>query len=167
MELIVVLVLIGITSAVVISRFAEPDTFTVQAAQDGLLTTIRAAQQAALGHDDVTFEINQAGGEWQLEARDAGGVIRTLELPADSIVLQTGSAAASSDTCATGFDTAVQNDFELGFDGKGNLAQFVNGGTTELVDSTFNGVRLCVNNTDAQSVCVSPAGYAYAGNCDD
>lgn len=169
-ELVVVIVLVGIVGAVIISRFVGPNAFEIAAAQDGLLTTIRAAQQAALGRTDATlvaFEIDQSGGDWVLTARDGATTLRTLELPADNIVLETGSAVASADTCATGFDTAVSGDFELVFEKKGNLDEFTNNGTTEMVDAMFNGVRNCVNDSPALSVCVSPAGYAYAGNCDD
>jgi MSHA pilin protein MshC len=173
-ELIVVIVLLGIVSAMLIPRFLEPSAFEVASAQDAVITTLRAAQQAALGRDGVTFEIDRVGNDWVLAAKDDGTTIRTLQFSAANVVLETGSAAASGNTCATGFDTAVATDFELEFDSgdadayqKGDLDEFTNDGVTEIVDASFNGVRICVNDVDALSVCVSPAGYAYAGSCDD
>lgn len=166
-ELVSVIALIGITSAVIVSRFLNPGTFSNISAQDSLLTVIRAAQQASLGRATVTFEINQVADDWVLEARAGGSPVQIIEIPMNGVVLETGSAVASVNTCASAFDTAVAADFELVFSSKGDLVQFTNNTTTELVDAAFNGVRICVNDSVEFSVCVSPAGYAYAGNCDD
>lgn len=166
-ELIVVLVLVGITGVVIISRFMSPSTFSDISARDALITGIRSAQQAALGRASVTFEINQSGGNWVLETRVSGTPIRSEQISATDVVLETGSAVASANTCATSYDTAVASDFELKFNAKGDLTEFTNNGTTELVNNSFNGARICVNDTNTFSMCVSPVGYAYAGNCDD
>jgi prepilin-type N-terminal cleavage/methylation domain-containing protein len=166
-EVIVVIVLLGITGAVVVSRFFEPSTLGGVAARDGLIATIRAAQQFALGRSLVTVEIDNTGSDWIVTAKANAATIRTLEISTRNLVLETGSAGASGDTCATGFDTAVAADFELVFDSEGNLEEFTNNGSTEAVNASFNGVRICVNDRVDQSMCVSPAGYAYAGNCDD
>lgn len=166
-ELIVVLVLVGIVGVVVIPRFLAPNAFNEAAAQDGLIATIRAAQQAAIGRTDVSFEIASGGGDWMFTAKSSTTTLRTFEVPVSDVVLETGSAAASMDSCATAFDTAVAGDFSLAFKGDGYLESFTNDGTTEMVDAAFNGVRICLNDSVAASVCVSPAGYAYAGDCDD
>lgn len=168
-ELVVSIVLLGIVAAVVIPRFMAPNAFDEPVARDGLLTTIRAAQQAALGRDDVTFEIDRTGSAWHLQVKDSGSTLREFEFSAENIILETGSPASSNDTCSTSFDTAVANDFELSFDAMGNLGEFSNTGVPGApvaVDDDFNGVRICLNDTDALSICVSPAGYAHAGNCD-
>lgn len=166
-ELIGIIVLIGIVGVVVTGRFLRPNKFDEAAAADGLLTTIRAAQQAALGRSAVTFEVGLAGGEWLFMAKSGANTLRTFRVPAESVLLETGAPASSGDTCATGFDTALDPNFQLAFDDLGNLASFTNGLAVYPVDASFNGVRLCVNDTVAVSACVSPAGYAYAGNCDD
>lgn len=168
-ELIVVLVLVGIIGVVIATRFMDPSAFNQISTRDGLITGIRTAQQAALGRSAVTFRINQTGGNWILDTRVGGTSLRTVQFSASEVVLETGSAAASANTCTTvgTFETAVANDFTLTFDASGNLSQFTNNGTTEPVNNTFNGVRICVNDTDQFSVCVSRVGYAYAGNCDD
>jgi prepilin-type N-terminal cleavage/methylation domain-containing protein len=165
-ELVVVIVLLGIVGAVVIPRFLAPNTFNEPAAQDGLLATIRAAQQAAIGRANVTFKITSDSNDWTFAALSGATTLRTLTVPVSDVKLETGSAASSANTCATGFNTAVANDFTLTFKSDGNLASFTNNGTTETVDAAFNGVRICLNDTIAVSACVSPAGYAYAGDCD-
>lgn len=168
-ELVVVLVLIGIVSVVVIPRFMRPGTVEAIAARDGLLGAIRSAQQMALGRAQITFGIAKSRGTLIFTAAADDEVLRTFEISTSTLKLETGSAAASADTCASGaaFNTLVDTDFELVFDSLGNLAEFTNDGTTELVNAAFNGVRICVNDSVDMSVCVSPAGYAHAGNCDE
>lgn len=175
-ELVVVIVLAGIVAVVVIPRYVGTTAFNASAVRDGLIATIRAAQQAAMGRDAVTFEIDASGGEWIFSAKAGGNTIRSFEAPTSNVILETGSGlTTSSSTCATGFDTAVvagASAFQLTFNSQGNLALFTYDGAgppTETVDqnANFNGVRICVNDVVANSVCVSPAGYAYAGNCDD
>ena len=165
-ELVVVIVLIGIVSVVVIPRFLAPNAFDEIAARDGLIATVRAAQQAALGRNPVTFEINTAGGDWIFEAKSGSNVIRSFEVPTRSVILETGSPTASANTCANDFDTPVHANFELLFSEKGDLKTFTNDAAPISVDSSFNGVRICLNDTVENSVCVSPAGYAFAGSCD-
>jgi prepilin-type N-terminal cleavage/methylation domain-containing protein len=168
-ELIVVIVLVGIVSAVVLPRFVAPNAFDEIAARDGLIATVRAAQQAALGRNPVTFEINAAGGDWVFVAKSGSNIIRTFEVPSGSVVLETGSPAVSSNTCANDFDTLIDPNspnFTLLFSEKGDLKTFTKPGGPISVDNSFNGVRICLNDTVQSSVCVSRAGYAYAGNCD-
>jgi MSHA pilin protein MshC len=165
-ELIVVIVLLGIVGAVVIPRFLSPNAFDEPAAQDGLLATIRGAQQAAIGRANVTFEITSTGDDWTFVAKSGSTTLRTFQVRTNGVVLETGSAASSSNTCANDFDTALAGDFKLEFNTDGTLKRFTNNGSTENVNASFNGVRICVNDTNAASVCVSPAGYAHAGNCD-
>lgn len=166
-ELVVVIVLLGIVGVVVISRFITPSSFNDVAARDGLAAGIRAAQQAALGRTGVTFEIDSSADSWFFVVKEGANTIRTFEIGNRDLVLETGSAAALSGlTCATGYDTALDN-FTLSFNSRGNLTNFSNGAINENVDNTFNGVRICVNDTNALSVCVSRAGYASVGNCDD
>jgi MSHA pilin protein MshC len=165
-ELVVIIVLLGIVGAVVIPRFMAPNAFNEPAAQDGLLATIRAAQQAAIGRATVTFKITSNSSDWTFAALSGATTLRTFTVPVSDVKLETGSAVSSANTCATGFNTAVANDFSLAFKNDGNLDTFTNNAVTETVNTTFNGVRICLNDTVAVSVCVSPAGYAYAGNCD-
>jgi prepilin-type N-terminal cleavage/methylation domain-containing protein len=166
-ELIVVIVLMGLAGAVIIPRLLEPSTFEITSAQDGMIATIRAAQQAAVGRANVTFQITSDGNDWTFAAMSGATPLRTFQVPTDNVLLETGSAASSGNTCATGFDTAVAGDFSLDFKNDGGLQSFTNNASTENVNGSFNGVRICLNDTDAVSACVSPAGYAYAGNCDD
>lgn len=166
-ELVIVIVLIGIVGAVAITRYMSSSAFNAVGARDGIITVAQAAQQASLGRSNVTFAIALSGEEWIFSANGGGTPLRTVSVPTQNVILETGSAVASGNTCADSFDTAVANDFELTYNGKGDLVDFTNNSTTESVGPTFNGVRICVNDDITFSVCVSPAGYAYAGNCHD
>jgi prepilin-type N-terminal cleavage/methylation domain-containing protein len=168
-ELVVVIVLLGIVGVVVVPRFMAPNAFNALATRDGIVATIRAAQQASIGRSLVTFKIVSTADSYRFLAEAGAGntTIREFEVGSRDLVLKTGSAVEGSlDTCATGYDEDLDN-FTLTFNGQGSLVNFSNGPLNQNVGSTFNGVRICLNDTDAMSVCVSPLGYAYVGNCDD
>lgn len=176
-EMIAVVVLLGIVGVVVFSRFSDPSSFNQAAVKDSLITSIRQAQQAALGRSNVTFSIVETADQYQFLVKNGASVLSTQTIASQNIVLQTGTAEALStatDSCASGtrFDQSVQG-FVIGFDRRGNIASFdydANPSTPELNEDPpsfdFNGVRICVNDLVTASVCVSPAGYAYEGNCD-
>lgn len=173
-EMIAVVVLMGIVGVAVFSRFNSPSSFNELATKDALITGIRQAQQAALGRSNVTFAILAAADEYQFTVKAGTDVLSTLAIPSRDVVLQTGTAAPSASTCASGapFDQGIQG-FVIAFDNRGNIASFdydANPGVAEVNGDPlvfdFNGVRICVNEVVASSVCVSPAGYAYEGNCD-
>jgi type II secretory pathway pseudopilin PulG len=166
-ELVVVLVLVSIVAVTVTSRYLTPNAFEAAGARDGLITILRAAQQAALGRSNVTATIQTVGDKWVFAAMAGSTVLQTMEVNKRNIVLATGSALVGAGTCAEGLDTPLANDFRVSYDSKGNLSAFVNSGVTQAVSSTFNGVRVCVNDAEQYSACVSPSGYAYTGNCDD
>lgn len=165
-ELIIVILVMGIIGVTAFARYLDGSAFNAVTAKDAILTVANAAQQAALGHDNVTFEIDSSGGDWVMSAVAGGTVLRSVSISSDAVTLETGSAAASANNCANDFDTAVANDFELVYDRTGDLVEFTNNSVTEMVDSSFNGVRICVNDDVSFSVCVSPSGYAYEGDCD-
>lgn len=166
-ELIVVLVIVGIIGVSAFSRFVDRTAINTFAVQDAIITVSHAAQQAALGRDNVSFEIDASGGSWIFSAIANSVTLRTVTVSSDNVVLETGSAVASANTCANSFDTALANDFALTYNRNGDLVDFTNNSTTEVVDASFNGVRICINDDVSLSVCVSPAGYAYEGDCDD
>jgi len=176
-ELVAVILIASILGMVAFARFISPSAFNEQGTQDALLTSIRQAQQAALGRSDVTFEIGAGAGEYQFVVKTASQELNRTTVSSQGVVLQTGTAAAlavTTDSCASGtrFDESVSG-FVIAFDSRGNIATFDYAANPEAgLQSTtdplfdFNGVRICVNDSVAASVCVSPAGYAYEGNCE-
>jgi MSHA pilin protein MshC len=166
-ELVIVIVLVSIVAVTAVSRYLTPSAFDAAGVRDGLITTLRAAQQAALGRSNVAATIQGVGDKWVFTANANGSVLQTMDVNSRNMVLATGSALVGAGTCAAALDTPLANDFRLRYDSQGNLSEFVNGGVTQTVTSAFNGVRVCVNDTAQYSVCVSPSGYAYVGDCDD
>lgn len=163
-ELVVVLLLTGIVAAVTFSRLGAPNSFNALATRDAIISTARAAQQLALGRTNVTFEIDPSGGDWLLTAKSGATVVRTATVPANSVILETGTTITAGD-CASGFDDAVTSNFLVNYDGLGNATSFTNSVAAPV--TIDNGVRICVNDDVSFSVCISPAGFASAGDCDD
>lgn len=166
-EIIIVLIIVGIIAVSAFARFVDGSAINSTAARSSIITVSHAAQQASLGRDNVSFEIDSSGDDWVFSAIADGSTLRSVSISSDNVVLETGSAVASANTCANSFDTALANDFALTYNRNGDLVDFTNNTTTEIVDASFNGVRICINDDVSLSVCVSPAGYAYEGNCDD
>lgn len=166
-ELIIVILIMGIIGAVAFSRFVSGSAFNASGAQTAIISVIHAAQQASLGRSNVAFEIDSAGDSWLFSAVSGSEVLRSMSVSTSNVILETGSTAASANTCANAFDTPVGNDFKIDFDSKGDLTAFTNSPISDMAGPSFNGVRICVNDDVSLSVCVSPAGYAYAGDCDD
>lgn len=168
-ELVIVIIIMGIVAVTAFARFTSGSAFNAAGAQDAIISIAHATQQASLGRDNTSLQIDSSGGNWifSVVAGSPTVTVRSLSVPVDNVILETGSAVASANTCANSFDTAVANDFVVNFNRKGDLVDFTNNASTEIVDASFNGIRLCVNDNPVFAVCISPAGYAYEGNCDD
>lgn len=162
-EMIVAILLIAIIAVTVFSRFGNPSSFDSSIARDNLIALALLAQQTSLGRENVTFEIDPAGGDWAFSVVVSGAVIRSVTVPGNAISLETGSTV--SGTCALGLDEAVTQDFQVTYNGNGNATGFTNGASAPVPVS--NGVRICVNDSVEYSACISPAGFPFQGNCDD
>ena len=163
-ELVVVIILLSIMGVAIMSRFSDSSEFNTLAARDGIIATALAAQQASLGRNDVTFDINQSGSDWIFEVASSGTVVSSFEVTGGGFTLETGSTITTGD-CSTGFDDAVTSNFSIAYDSFGNASTFTNAASTPV--SIANGVRICIDDTVDLSVCISPGGYAREGDCED
>lgn len=163
-ELVIVVILVSIMGVAVMSRFSDNSGFNTLAARDGIVATALAAQQAALGRNNVTFDINQTGSDWTFEVAASGTIIRSFEVTGGGFALETGSTITTGD-CSTAFDDAVTSNFSISYDSLGNAFEFTNSASSPV--SIDNGVRICIDDTVALSVCISPGGYARVGDCED
>lgn len=167
-ELIVTIVLAGIIAAFAMSRLLGGNTFNPSIVRDQVISLTRVAQQAALGRATVSLTItpNPAGDSVTLTVADAGGNIggRSATLSLDSVSLS-GDINKTASCEADSGDSAITNanPMVLNFGELGDLADSGIGGGIAPITSA---VRICINNSSAESVCVSPAGFAYGGNCD-
>lgn len=162
-EMIVAILLVAIIAMTMFTRFSNPSSFDTSIARDNLIAMALQAQQAALGRENVTFEIDPASGAWEFSVMVSGSQIRSVTIPGNNIFLETGST--DSGTCAMALDDAVSENFKITYDGSGNVSGFTN--SVSAPEPVGNGVRICVNDATAYSACISPAGFAYQGDCDD
>lgn len=167
-EMVVTIVLVGIISLVAISRLLEGNTFNPAIVRDQIVSMSRLAQQASLGRADVSLTItpNMAGDAATLAITDSGGAIggRSVTIPLDGVNL-TGDINKTASCEVDDGDSAITNanPMELNFGELGDLeASGVGAGQGAITSA----VRICVNNIAVNSICVSPSGFAYGGNCD-
>lgn len=93
-------------------------------------------------------------------------VIVLLGITRRGVTLTTGSALSTAACDASASFNSEVDGLVLVFDVLGNVSSFTYGNTTETNTADFKGVRLCLNGNPAASVCVSPAGYAHEGSCE-
>ena len=160
-ELIVSLVLLGLISATVYSRWFNTDTFRISAAGSQFVSTSRLAQRIALAKSNVEIHliIDQSGGDWQyLINEDDGGTVTTLHqinLDASDINIQaTAGIGPTSLSAATILD--------LEFDALGNIIDVFIGASQ---GSVADGVLIQLSGSVSQSVCISPLGFSHDGAC--
>lgn len=166
-ELIVAIVLIGILSAVTFSRFLRSDTFNASINRDQIISSVRAAQQKVIGRSDVSLTLQPEGGQLQLIVEQDNTEVQRSSAPLDGVSLS--GDVNILDSCANtsgAYAITASNPMLLEFDSLGDLRRGgVQGG--DYPGPVVTGLRICVNNNPQYSVCVSKAGYAYAGDCVD
>ena len=169
-ELIIAMVLIAILTATIFARFLDTDTFGATVLQNQIISMARVAQQSSLGRSNVSLTITPdgSGDTVTLEVEDVGGVIESAQLDMDGVNIFSGdiNKAHPVPSCsADDGDSAITNAAEmtLNFDELGDLDV---SGITGSTGAVTTALRICINDSDLSSICVSPSGFAYAGNCD-
>lgn len=152
------------------SRLLGGNTFNPIIVRDQIVSMSRIAQQSALGRADVSFTITPTVSDTViLDVSEIGGSIASVELDAGDVTFsgdinklvgnQTPSCSADNGDDAITAATPMT----INFDELGDLAV---SGVTGSTGAITSAVRICLNNIDVDSVCISPAGYAYPGVCD-
>lgn len=170
-ELVITIVLIGIVSSVAIARMLSADAFNAIGARETIVSTLRMAQQRAIGHEDVVVTLQPSGSDLILSLEGGGTTLtpnttlslRSVSLSADVDILD------GCDVTPPDADNALEDSKPLIID-FGELGDLVTSGVVDgtpvyPVDVT-TGMRICINDDPIMSVCVSAAGYAYVGDCD-
>ncbi len=166
-ELVIVVTLIGIVSVVAMSRMLGPNTFNAPVARDAIIAMARAAQQNAIGHADVVLTLEVVSGELELRVEADTTLLESARVTLDDVTIR--ADVNETDSCAvTPGATLIApgSAMVVEYDALGSLLQ---GGPVNGVGYPFQpdgGMRLCINGAPQNSVCISPAGYAYAGDCD-
>lgn len=164
-ELVIVIVLVSIVAVFAIARFLDVGTFDPAVVRDQTVSMIRSAQQKAIGRSDVVLRIEREAQRLRISVVDDTGVVQTASMPAANVTVladanQTGSCLSPL-PAAEITETAP---LEMAFDRLGDLL-YLKAGNPEVETEVETAVRLCINSDTANSVCVSPAGFAYTGAC--
>lgn len=167
-ELVAAIVLIGIASAFAMSRILEGNAFTPSIVQQQIISLARISQQSSLGRSNVTLTITPSvsGDEVTIDAEESSGTvtIQSVTLSMDSVTLS-GDINKTASCAADDGDTPITNGAPMLLD-FGELGDLEDSGIGVLAEPITSAVRICINNTARDSVCVSPSGFAYAGDCD-
>ena len=173
-ELVISILIMGILAAVAFSRMLDGDVYNASIVRDQVTSLARAASQKALGRTDVAMIIRPNAGDLEiLTVEDFVDVSTYTQLQFSSIDMRSVAMAADVNVltaCDTVISTNVlsnANPLVIEYDELGNLRR---GGATGAVGypvTVTTGIRLCVNDNPATSICFSPAGFPVQGSCDD
>tara|TARA_R110002072_G_scaffold136124_2_gene278049 strand:- start:3216 stop:3749 length:534 start_codon:yes stop_codon:yes gene_type:complete len=165
-ELVIVIVLVGIISAVGFSRILRSDTYNAIIARDQIVSLARSAQQRAIGRSDVAMTIQPDGDDLEIRIQDGGGTLQTAVVSSISAVLSGDVNEQDGCSVTPGADTITNAaPFVLSFDELGDLLAGGVTGAAGFPEAVSTAARVCINNDPAMSVCWSASGYAYVGDC--
>ena len=172
-ELVIVILIIGVISAVAMSRILDGDTYNASVVRDQIISLARSGHHRALGRTDVALILRPNGNNLEVTTAedfvDANDftALQTATIDARSVIVS--GDVNITDSCATTPGTDQLSNaapMVIQYDELGDLYQ---GGVTSAVGYPFaasTAIRLCVNNDPIVSVCFSPAGFAFAGDCE-
>ena len=114
----------------------------------------------------LTITPNVAGDRVTIEAEESSGAvtIQSVTISLDSVSLS-GDINKTASCDVDDGDTAIVNAAPLLLD-FGELGDLQDSGIGVGTAAITSAVRICINNSARDSVCVAPSGFAYAGDCD-
>jgi len=159
-ELIVVIILLSILSAVGMSLMPNTQHYNARLAADQWLTFFRLGQRLALVRQDplqlVQLTINETAAQWQMEIQQGTTVLDSLSMDRSGVVLR--MSAADFTTACTQLPPPILP-MTLYFNGNGDHVA-----VSRAITST--NLRVCFAQGAEQYVlCLAPSGYAYRGAC--
>ena len=171
-ELVIAIFIIGIISAVAMSRMLEGDIFNASVVRDQIMSLARSTQQHALGRPDVALILRTNGDELELQTVEEFVDENTFtELQAATIDIRSVELAGDvnvTDSCGTTPGTDAIGNTEpmvIQFNELGDLFRGGVVGSVGYPITASTAMRICVNDDPLNSVCLSPAGFAFAGDC--
>ena len=167
-EMIIAIVIVSIISAVALSRLLGGDTFNAFIIRDQVVSLTRIAQQASLGRAGVSMTITPAADSVTISVAEVGGTIESVVIESRGVVLSgdinklVGFQTPSCEADNGDNPIAALTPMTINFDELGDLAV---SGVTGATGAITSAVRICLNDINTDSVCISPAGFAYSGVC--
>ncbi len=165
-ELIIAIVLLGIISSVAMSRFLRSDSYNPAITRDQVVSLARSAQQKAIGRNDVTLTIQPVDDLIEVRLDDGAGQVQISRM--DLATVNMRADVNELDSCsvtAGGFAVTNAAPLVLNYDSLGDLITGGVTGSPGFPQAITTAVRLCINDSPAMSVCWSPSGFAYVGDC--
>ena len=158
-ELVTVILLLGILSAVAIGRSGQASDFEPRMFASTAAEQYRFAHGLSTGRfgDPVSYSITSSGGTWQFITASAadGEVRREVMADADvSLLINNG---------ATSLAASAANGLRIEFAPTGDVAAAYLGALTLQVDL---GLELRVAGDSTHDLCVYPTGYLSVGSCE-
>jgi len=169
-ELVVVIFVLALISVTAMSRFSDENAFTGLVVRDQIISQARRAQQGSFGRPSMSmvFTPNVAGTEATVDVLQASAsdAVSSVTVPIGSLTL-TGDTNVT-DSCATTTGSSITDTapFTLTFGELGDLVASSGVAGAVSFGAPTTAVRFCINEDIDYSVCISPAGFAYAGDCD-
>ncbi|TFH75813.1 type II secretion system protein [Gammaproteobacteria bacterium LSUCC0112] len=160
-EIVVAIAIVGILSALAISRLTGSDTYDPAIARDQIISLSRSAQQKAIGRSGVELTIQPGSESLAITLIDDVSQVQTSLVDLQSVTLAAGINQTASCADNTGLTALAPAALVLSFDRLGDLQQANVGSDITVTGS----VRLCIDSNPAMSVCWSSAGFAYPGDC--
>ncbi len=157
-ELITVVLLLGVLSAVAFSRFGSTNAFEPAILLQQVDEQVRLAQKLATSRQDgqITFRLDLVADEWQTQVSSSiGGVLYTSTTTKNnsSILASSGTASAN---------LSVGNPLQIALDGLGNLDSVQIGGALGNADM---GAELQIVGDSTRVLCIYPSGYVSHNVC--
>jgi MSHA pilin protein MshC len=150
-ELITVIILLGILSAFVVSRFPSSQPFSTTIISNQLIASLRLAQQTALSRSAVDsinhtqLKITGDSENWRLVV-SSGSLTYDAQVGREDEEIYFGSDLTKSCSELTLVPLTIT------FDGDGNRVPYEN-------------LRVCIDSVTDIELCISSSGYAYEGSC--
>ncbi|MBL4670563.1 MAG: prepilin-type N-terminal cleavage/methylation domain-containing protein [Flavobacteriales bacterium] len=165
-EIVTVIIILAILSSVAMSRILSGNALNAIVVRDQIISLARTAQQNALGRSDVDLVItpSASGDEITLTTNDNAGVIESYTFSLSTVELS-GDINNTDSCAATSGADAISNAAPLTLT-FGELGDLGVSGVTGSTGAVTSAVRIRLNDTASESVCVSPSGFSYAGDCD-
>jgi MSHA pilin protein MshC len=158
-ELIIVIILVSILSALGVGVFSGTDGFSARVSSDLWLTSLRLSQRLALMKQNssqlVSMGITQSSDNWNISVDFDGTQLNSFDVERNRVDFHSSTSDFAS-SCDALPDASFPMTFY--FDGYGD---FVNSSRVQLLANT----RLCFAGGESVELCISPSGYAYAGTC--
>ena len=114
----------------------------------------------------MVFTPNIAGTEATVEVIEASAALSSITVSLSSLTITGDTDVTDSCTATAGTSVTNANPFTLTFGELGDLVASSGVSGSGNFGAPDTAVRFCINEDINYSVCVSPSGFAYAGDCD-